>query len=69
MEVGRYRRDERAWRLTTRARPDTQRRGQHRGKRPGRSRQKLSSRPDVQGCAADMMAAYAYGLSEGQPAA
>ena len=29
--------------------------------------QKLASREDVRSCAADMMAAYAYGLSEGQP--
>lgn len=29
--------------------------------------QKLASRDDVRSCAADMMAAYAYGLSEGQP--
>lgn len=67
-EVGRYRRDEKGLAINDAGRaltPSDEVNIEASGQVD--LAKKLSSRPDVQGCAADMMAAYAYGLSEGQP--
>ena len=67
-EVGRYRKDEKGLAINDSGRAMTPT-DEVRIEATGQVDlvQKLAARDDVHGCAADMMAAFAYGLSEGQP--
>lgn len=67
-EVGRYRNDEKGLAINAHGRALTPTDEVHiEATGQVNLAQTLASRDDVRSCAADMMAAYAYGLSEGQP--